>query len=80
MKFEINLIFLVKPFWYMTKKSRQKLKYLENGKIFWGEIKSIFIILNGLLVAKNCLRPDSGPIKERHILSKLRLLDFEKKR
>ena len=26
----------------MTKKSRQKLKYLENEKCFWGEIKSIF--------------------------------------
>ena len=33
-KFEINLIFLIKPFWYMTKKSRQKLKYLENKKCF----------------------------------------------
>ena len=26
----------------MTKKSRQKLKYLENEKSFWDEIKSIF--------------------------------------
>ena len=41
-KSEINLIFLIKPFWYMTKKSRQKLKYLESGKSFWGEIKSYF--------------------------------------
>ena len=41
-KYEINLIFLIKPFWYITKQSRQKLKYLENGKSFWGEIKSIF--------------------------------------
>ena len=40
-KFEINLIFLTKPFRYMTKKSRQKLKYLENEKSFWGDI-SIF--------------------------------------
>ena len=32
--FEINLIFLIKPFFYMTKKSRQKLKYLENDKSF----------------------------------------------
>ena len=39
-KFEV--IFLTKLLWYMTKKSRQKLKYLENGKSFWGEIKSIF--------------------------------------
>ena len=36
--FEINLI---KSFFYITKKSRQKLKYLENEKSFC-EIKSIF--------------------------------------
>ena len=32
--FKINLIFLIKTFLYMTKKSRQKLKYLENEKSF----------------------------------------------
>ena len=32
--FEINLIFLIKPFSYMTKNSRQKFKYLENEKSF----------------------------------------------
>ena len=31
---EINLIFLIKPFLYMTKKSKQKLKYLVNEKSF----------------------------------------------
>ena len=41
-KFEANLIFLVKPLWHMTKKSRQKFKYLENEKSFLGEIESIF--------------------------------------
>ena len=41
-KFEINFIFLIKLFCYMTKKLRQKFKYLKNGKSFWGEIKSIF--------------------------------------
>ena len=61
-KFKINLIFLIKPFRYMTKKSRQKLKYLENERSFWGEIqKTFFIIFKGLLVAKNCLRPDIAP-------------------
>ena len=30
--FEIIIIFLIKPFLYMTKKLRQKLKYLENNK------------------------------------------------
>ena len=32
--FEINLIFLIKPFFYMTKKSKQKFKYLENERRF----------------------------------------------
>ena len=32
--FEINLIFQIKAFSYMTKKSRQKFKYLENEKSF----------------------------------------------
>ena len=38
----LNLILLIKPFCYMTIKSRQKLKYLENKKSFLVEIKSIF--------------------------------------
>ena len=33
--FEINLIFLIKPILNMTKKSRQKLKYLENEKRYY---------------------------------------------
>ena len=32
--FEINLIFLIKRFFYTAKKSRQKFKYLENEKGF----------------------------------------------
>ena len=40
--FRIKLISLIKPFFCTTKKSRHKSKYLENGKIFQGEIKSIF--------------------------------------
>ena len=42
--FEINQIFLIKPFSYMTKKSRQKFKYPENEKSFSSEIKSIFYL------------------------------------
>ena len=30
--FEVKLIFLFKPFFYMTEKSRQKFNYLENEK------------------------------------------------
>ena len=57
MDFEINLIFLIKPLSYMTKKSRQKFKYLETEKSFKGEIKSIFIFFEGLSGDKSCLRP-----------------------
>ena len=42
LNFEINPIFLIKPFYYLTKMLRQKFKYLENKKSFWGEIKSIY--------------------------------------
>ena len=34
LNFKINLIFLIKPFLYVTKISRQKLQYLENEKSF----------------------------------------------
>ena len=43
MNFKINLIFLIKPFFYMTKKSRQKCKHLENEKSFRDEIKKHFL-------------------------------------
>ena len=32
--FDINLIFLIKPFFYMTNSSRQKFEHLENKKSF----------------------------------------------
>ena len=34
LNFEINVIFLIKPFLYKTKKSRQEFEYLENEKNF----------------------------------------------
>ena len=40
--FESNPVFLIKSFLYMTEKSKQKFKYLENKKGFQDEIKSIF--------------------------------------
>ena len=39
--FEINLVLQIKPFFYMTKKLRQKFKYLQNKKKFIGEIEII---------------------------------------
>ena len=51
--FEINLIFLIKALLYMTKMSRQKLKYLEKEKSFSGEIKKHFsFILKGYQLPK----------------------------
>ena len=50
--FEINLIFLIKLFFYMNKKSRQKLRYFENEKSFYEEMKSIFHILRAFIEAK----------------------------
>ena len=40
--FEINLIFLIKLFFCMTKKLKQKFKYFENEKSVRDEIKSTF--------------------------------------
>ena len=45
---EIKLIFLIKPLRYMTKKSRQKFKYLENEKSLWGEKKAFFFFFKGI--------------------------------
>ena len=49
----------------MAEKSRQKFKYLENEKSFYGEIKKIFIIFKGLSVAKNCLRSETAPLTKK---------------
>ena len=57
----------------MTKKPRQKSKYLQNEKNFRGEIKSIFHhfyfhhFFSPLSVAKNCLRPESAPLLDSSI-------------
>ena len=53
--FEIKLSFLIDPFLYMSKKSRQKSKYLENEKRLYGEIR--------LPAAKNYLRPKSWSLE-----------------
>ena len=42
MRLEINLIFLIKPFSYMTKNSGENLKYIEKEKSFRGVIKNVF--------------------------------------
>ena len=50
--FGINLIFPIKPFFYMTKKSRQNFKYLENKNAFKVKWKAISSFLKGLQLPK----------------------------
>ena len=42
MHFEIYLSFFIKPFFNTAKSSEQKLKYLKNEKVIYGEKKIIF--------------------------------------
>ena len=63
MNFETFLSFLIKPFSYMTKKSKQMLKYRNDEKSFWGKIKSILHHFKGLSVARSCCRSKSAPLK-----------------
>ena len=63
MNFEINLMFLIKTFLYMTKKSGQKLIILRTKRAFKVKYKAFFITFKGLSVAKNCFRPESAPVK-----------------
>ena len=50
--FEINHIFLIKPFFYMA-----KIRTKRALKVKW---KAFFIIFKGLSVAKNCFRPEKA--------------------
>ena len=54
---EINLIFLIRSFFCMTKTWCLKIKYLEDKRAFKVKDKTFFITFKGLSFAKNCLRP-----------------------
>ena len=54
----------------MTKKSRLKLKYLENEKSF-------FIIFKGLSVVSNSLRLESAPLKLIMLISIIMINFFD---
>ena len=62
MSFEINLIFLIKPFFFIWPKTKTK-SVLRTKRAFlrWNK-KTFFIIFKGLLVEKVCLRPDNAPL------------------
>ena len=57
--FEINLIFLIKPFCYMTKNQGKNLNILRT-KMFLRWNKKHFKVLS---IAKNCFRPESASLK-----------------
>ena len=57
--FEIDFIFLIKPFFYLTKKSCRKIKIFEDQTSFKVKEKAFFIIFKELSVSKNCLRTQS---------------------
>ena len=48
-------------FFHVTKKAKQKFKYLENEKSFQGEIKRFLIIFKGMPVTEYCLKPEGAP-------------------
>ena len=49
---EIIFIILIKPFFYMAKKSIQQSKFVEKENSFQGEIKSIFHHFKGLFICQ----------------------------
>ena len=49
---EINLIFLIKPFLFMTKKSRQKFKYIENEELLRWNKEHFSLFLKGFELPK----------------------------
>ena len=55
--FEINLNLPIKPLFYMTKKSRQKFKYLKIKRAFKMKQKTFFIILKGCRLSEFVLDP-----------------------
>ena len=55
------LSFLIKPFFYKTKKSEQKYKYLKNKKGISKKVnKEFFIFFERFLTVRKCLSPEIG--------------------
>ena len=55
------LSFLIKPFFYKTKKSVQKCKYLKNKKSISKKVnKEFFIFFERFLTVRKCLSPEIG--------------------
>ena len=79
--FEINLSFLIKQFFHISKKSGQKCKYLKNEKSFSMKQKAFFIVLEVLSVVRNCLKPKNVRLifkwdLDQSVCNLLLILDF----
>ena len=61
-KFDINLIFLIKLFCYITKSQDKNLNILRTKRAFDVKQKAFFIIFKGLSSAKNCIRAECASL------------------
>ena len=63
LNFEINVIFLIKPFFIWKKSQDRNLNILRTKRALEVKQKPFFIIFKELSVAKNCLRSERIPLK-----------------
>ena len=63
--FVINFSFVIKPLFCITKKSKQKCKYLKSGKSFWLETKSIFHYFKRTFNRQKLSQTVIGPLKKQ---------------
>ena len=62
--FEPNLIFLIDPFFLMTKSQDKNLNILRGKRAFKVKEKVFFVIFKELSVSKSCLKLESGQKQE----------------
>ena len=60
--FEINQSFLITPFFYITKKLGQNVSLLGTKRASNMKYETFFIIFKKFSIARNCIRPENGPL------------------
>ena len=71
--FKIDLIFLIKPFFFKTKNTKQKIKNLENEKSFLDKTKSNVQHFQKTFSCQS-LRPESAPLNQDSLMHQLELI------
>ena len=61
--FEINLIFLIKTYFYIATNQDKNLNILRTKRVFKVKRKAFSTTFKGLSVAKRCLRLQTAPLK-----------------